>query len=499
MNKIKLKHLIFLILFTFTILSLLGLFLWFGRDFSSSDVYAVAHNNRSVNAYFMAIITSMSLIITLTSNLYSPRLVQLFVKHRLTIFGVSYIVITNFVLTLTHLISSDHILYRYLLFSAFSLTIIAMLGMIPFLYLISRFVKPSYFLPLMGENLNSSLKNLHKKELSLAKLKEYSHQYFSTIDVINNMASTAIQRKDRIVLYLVLKELFISLREMIKLQKEEQADKAWRNHAFAFTQGISEEGKFYLKKHKTWPEAYILSKIIENTNYLTKYDNEIVPFVCREITQANELANDIQNNDLIEILLMNLNALFKESLEDYNQAKFSIVTYYYRLNIEILINNLEMSDRAIDHFIFYGKNALKKNEEDAAKSFLFDLSRVTNYMAFEGDDRSKFFYKRYLRPLWSFYINSGGRYSSLAKQSIVKTYWTLFAQNYETLTQFIRNDFLQSNSEHANILENLLIYNRPLAREYTDTLICTEYLSGMARTLAKEFLVKYSDSELFIE
>jgi hypothetical protein len=483
------------LILSFTILFIVGLFgllIWYKNDYTIQGIESLAATNRSVNAYFMAIITSMALIITLTSNLYSPRLVKVFVVHPLTICGVGYILITNLIITICHILAPNHELYNIILFLAYTLTILAMLGMIPFLYLISKFVRPQYFIPLMGHYAINELKVIHQHDLAEYKRKKECEYFFENIDVINNMASTAIQRKDRVVLNLVLTELFQILKTLISFQENEKYCQKWRKKYYHFNPGLSEEGKYYLKKHKTWPEAYILSKVLESTNVLAKSDNEVVPLVCRELTKTNDIANTLNNNHLVELHLMILNSILKGSLEDYNQSKFSITTYYYRLNIELIIGNEEICQMALKHFLYYGELALNMNELEASKSYLFDLGRVINYLAFESEDLAIKFYDEKLKHNWNLFIEEDERYKKLVMQSIVKTFWILYSQNHFLLTRKIQRDYLASNKEHAKILEDLLAFSNPLNRDYNDTFVCTEYMSGMARRLASDFLKELS-------
>lgn len=478
-----------LIIFGMTIaIGLLGLVLWVDSDFTISEIASLSSTNRTANTYFGALITAMALIITLTSNLYSPRLAKVFVTHPLTILGIGYILLTNFFITVSHLITQEHPWFRVISFTSFTLTIIAMLGVIPFLFLISRFVKPSYFIPLMGEYAKENLDTIHRKKTNSKKLKSNTEEFFTYIDVINNMASTAIQRKDRTVLSLVSIELFELLKVLIANRAQDNKSQTWRSKNHVFTHGLSEEGKYYLKKYKTWPETYILSKILENVNLLEKTDNEIVPMICREITNCSDLAINNDDEKIVRLLLTILNSMLRGALEDKNEYKFSSVMYYYRMNIELLIGNEKLCNKAIEYFLHYGSKTIEKEENFAAKNFLFDLGRIINYISFEEEKRSVYLYKKYFRKTWQLFVEEGGDYREFALKSIIKTFWNLYSQNYHILTSLIRRDFLKSNYEHAMILKRMLRYQDPLDIEYHDTLVCVEYLSGMAQTLSKDFL-----------
>jgi hypothetical protein len=480
--------LLFLAIVLSIAIGLLGLILWADNDLTITGITSLAATNRSVNAYFGALITAMALIITLTSNLYSPRLARVFVSHPLTILGVGYILLTNFFIIVSHLISSQHPWFQPISFISFTLTIIAMLGIIPFLYGISRFVKPSYFIPLIGIYAQENLEDLHRSDLSRMRKVKKAQNFFSLIDVINNMASTALQRKDRLVLSIVVIELFKLLKTIITYRSNLEKDQSWRRRNQFFSQGMSEEGKFYLKKDKIWPEAYILSKVLENVNILTQSDNEIVPLICREMTNSNDLAINNGDKKIIKLHLMIFNAILREALDSRNEHKFSSVIYYYRMNIELLIGNYEMCEEAISNFIHYGTCARDLDEPLAVKSFLFDMSRIINYLSFESEDLSIKLYETKLKKTWKEFLNMEGNYAKYTRMSIIKTFWNLYSQNYHMLTSKIRSDFLRDSFEHATILKEMLQNHDPLEKEYSDFLVCPEYLSGMALSLASDFL-----------
>ena len=490
MLKIKRSStkLLFLAIVLSVAIGLLGLVLWVDNDFSISGISSLAATNRSVNAYFGALITAMALIITLTSNLYSPRLARVFVTHPLTILGVGYILLTNFFIIISHLISVTHPWFQIVSFISFSLTIVAMLGIIPFLYAISRFVKPSYFIPLIGVYATENINELHRTGISKVKIEKESKNFFSLIDVITNMATTALQRKDRLVMSIVTVELFKLLKVLISYRNDISKDQKWRRRSQSFTQGMSEEGKYYLKRDKIWPEAYILSKVLENTNILTRSDNELVPLICRELTNSHDLAINHSDKKIVKLHLMILNSILREALDRRNEHKFSSVIYYYRMNIELLIGHYDLCEQAISHFIFYGTCAKNLDEPLAVKSFLFDLSRILNYLSFESEKLSLKLYEKEVKRTWMQFIKLGGNYKKYTTMSIIKTFWNLYSQNYHQLTSLLRRDFLNDSFEHAVILKEMLQNEDPLEKEYSDFLVCPEYLSGMALSLASDFL-----------
>ncbi|EQC44230.1 hypothetical protein [Bacteriovorax sp. Seq25_V] len=470
----------------FVLIGVLGLVIWTGDNFTIKEMSSLAATNRSINSYFGAIITVMALIVTLTSNLYSPHLARLFVSHPLAIGSICFMLITNYFITISHLISSDHRWFQLISFISFTLTIVATFSIIPVLYLISKFIRPSFFIPLTGQY---ALKELNKLSIEkyTDKYVKRTKNFFSYIDVISNMASTAIQRKDKSVIRLVINEQFNLLRELIE-EKSKINERSWRNKNFHFSNGLSEEGKYHLKKEKMWPEAYIISKVLEQTKTLGKNESDLLPLICREMTTTNDMCINLHEKKISRLIISTLNSMLKDALESKSPTKFNYISYYYRMNIELLIEEEDLCRQAIHSFLHYGLLARESGNHRFAKSFLYDLGRIIHYLSFDDEKMSLELYESDIKETWKAFLNSNERIRLHTLKSIVKTFWILYSQNYYYLTAKIKNDFLSNNLEHAIILKNLLRNDDPLDKEFNDTLVSVETLSGMPKSLAKDFL-----------
>jgi len=367
------------------------------------------------------------------------------------------------------------------------MSIIAMLGIIPFLFLISRFVKPTYFVPLLGKYSLTSITTFHSAKDHIKLQSREVYRLFEIVDVVNNMASTAIKRRDRGTLKVVLDELFNVLHHLFEFQNNKDIDQSWHFNCEYFSAGLSDEGQYILKKHKTWPEAYILFKILENSLAMGDRDNEMIPYICRKLTNSIDQSNDVKNSELIELHLMTLNSILNHSIETLSESKFTSILYYYRLNIETLIDNEKLRVYAIDNFIHYGNKALSEHLHAGAKEYLYELGRVIHYLSFEEEKLSLEVYNDKIKDVWLAFSSDPDHKSDCLK-AIVKTYWTLYSQNYNKITDLIKKDFLQNDIEHAKIIKVMISIQNPLNKEFNDTLVSPELITGMAFSMAKEFL-----------
>ncbi len=482
------KVVILLLAFTLA-LSFLGVALYHDKGLIIDNIQALSTTNRSINTYFAAMVTAMVLIITLTSNLYSPYLVKLYVTHPITIVGATFMLITNFLIVISNLVSKDHPWFQTLALISFFLTITVMLGLIPFLYLISRFVRPSFFVPLMAKKIKKDLTNLSSPNRE--NIKEKVFECFYQIDIFINMISTGQQRRDKNLMTLVFNELFLILGLLIRQRNEKEC--IWRVKYSLFIPGTSEEGKFYLKKDKIWPEAYILTKLLDELEQVQNNDNEMFAFFCRKITQSNEESIALNDYQMTKFHLMILNTILNKSIERGTQKRSSLVFYYYRVNIELLSNKYTLCDESISDFMYYGHKAKEHNQHYATIFFLFDLSRIIHYISFESEEYAYNFYRKYIKSTWSAFLNQDKTLKKVTLQSIVKTFWNLYSQNYSDLTSDISRSFLSDNIEHAKILKEMIGQKSAFNREYSEHFINPEYLTGMAYSLAKDFLSDFDE------
>lgn len=485
------KSIIYTFLLLFFLVGIIGLYYYFHTYTPAFELNAISAANRTINSYFSALITVMALIITLTSNLYSPHLARMFVTHPLTLVSIFYVLLTNLLITVSYLIPVETPLYNVFIFSAYTLTNFATLGIIPTLYAISSFIRPSYFIVKIGSYACDHIETLNKKRNNKHYQKNIK-ALFSYIDILANMSSTAIQRKDKSVLKLVIQEQFNILNTLIEHNTSSNID--WRKDNFIFTSGISEEGKYHLKSNYSWPEAYLLAKILEESKSLNNTENELQSMLCRQLTNSVDKCI-YKSNDITTRLILSIeNAMIKDSIESKNSYKFSSLSYYYRINIELLIQNDKILNEVIESFIHYGEKCINLSSHRFAKSFIFDLGRILHYLSFENEEMAIKYFEKKFKPIYQKFLNSNNiAIKEMCQVSIAKTFWILYSQNYLYLTVLIKNNFLSDNKEHAKVLMTLFSAQNAIDKEYNDTFINVEYLSGMARALAKDFLTDFSE------
>jgi hypothetical protein len=492
MKKIELtltSKLILVTVFMATIITTIMLYFYSSFNIDTLPENGLASSSRLLNGFFAALLTSMALIVTLTANLYSPRLVKVFVRHPLTVTGISFILLSDMMMVLTHLTSLDHPLHEPLVLLSFYTCLLAICGMIPYLYYVSQFIRPAFFIPLLKSGI---VKGIKKAQHDNGKQTDIT-QFFDSIDVIANIASTGMRRDDKKLITLVLDTLNDLLHQVIEFQLEHPKTK-WRRKSVVYPPGMSEEGKYFLKKTKNWPEAYLLTKILHILNNLDKHQNNIIPLACSNLLKTLDMCNDKDRNDLIELQLMVYNSLLQHSIDAKNISRVNSIFYYYRLSIELLMGNKIMREYSIGSYIHYGKQVLALEYNSTRKCLLYDIGRIINFISFESEELATSFYNKHAKELWELSLMTQGKACKIARSSLVKTYWGLKSQNCHKLADMINEEFLENEPWHPETIDYLLSNNNPLNREFNYRLMRPDFISGMAKKLAQDFLTEKTEA-----
>jgi len=168
------------------------LFFWFiflGDDLSPTALHIP---NRIVNSIMAAVFMSMTLILTLASNLYTPRLVPIFIGHPAIKYPILFTIFTGIYIVVVGVVAETHPWYKEGIFVGYLLTCVLVGALPPFLSYVTFFIRPKFFMPLIYQNIK-------KDHIALCdgnyKRSIYVNM-FDNISVISNISLTATIRDD---------------------------------------------------------------------------------------------------------------------------------------------------------------------------------------------------------------------------------------------------------------------------------------------------------------
>jgi len=365
-----------------TIAAFFGAISFFGE--TSTMYYNIINVfSRMFNAFFGALVTSIALIVTLTSNLYTPRLVKIFSSSKLVVFSVFVLLFGNLMILLGSTVANNLMYAKFIAIPMVFIAGLIVASVIPCLFLILQFIRPSFFLPILEKQLLMDLSIVRKNEYSENKVRKI----FGAYDVITNVGFTAGKRHDYRLTCRTLRISHDIVMDVISFREFEK-DYSWRQKQPVFSRGISEEGKIFLEYSGDWIEAYFLSKtlnlVLENPSL------EVVSMFSKNLINSLDLCVEKGYQQLAEYHVMIFNSLWSLAINKKESSLIDEISYHYRLVNEITLSNKDLFDFSFDSYIHYFKQA----DDGTDKSLILqDILFMLIYTSKEDESKALSLFK----------------------------------------------------------------------------------------------------------
>lgn len=434
--------------------------------------------NRTLNQMMAVAMVSISLIIPLTSNLYTPKLVRLYVTHPLVAGGLVILFSSHLLTMAIQVLPPGHPAQPWAVKGFLVLYVGILLGALPFMYGVSQFLRPSFFMPMLTKRGVRALQALarHGREERASK------ELFDSIDVVTNIALTGMARGDRQLVLLALASLHTLLLEILG-----QGGTEWREGQPCFVPGMATEGQTYLTRERVWPEAYVLAQTLKVMEVATKRQHEILSEVGQQLVETATLASAMRRDAVVELHVMTFNALLREAVEEEDLRRFQNLCYYYRLLIEGFREDPERMHDTARHLLHYGRLAARRGLNFALETILYDFGELVLSLGLVDEERAVELVQAWAGPLWQESIEPGSPTAKVGWRTLIRTYWEARAQGLEELAKAIYWRFLTDDAIHRDQLVQVLDENRELHYEFNDRLMRFAHMSDRAATLAREF------------
>jgi hypothetical protein len=445
----------------------------------------IATASRSLNAIMAVTMTSIALILPLTANLYTPRLVKLYVTHPLIVGGLSILVIGNLLLMSMHFFPSGHGFVQFAAYGSVAIYLLVLAGFLPYLFGISRFLRPSYFMPMLSRKGLRSLQLLSKGR----RIEANKDELFETVDVVTNVALTGLARGDRQLVLLALRSLHALLAGIIGC-KAGQAS-AWRDSRHWFVPGLAQEGQAYLLRERVWPEAYLLAQILKVAEVATKRQHELLSELAAQLVDTARLACERDSVPVIELHVMTFNTLLHEALAERDLRRFQNLSYHYRLLIEVFHESPGRMHDAMRHLMHYARQAAREGLQFAFETVVYDLGELVLSLGQQDEEGAVELIQAWAGPVWQEAIAQDSTMKKVGWRTILRTHWEAKARGLKEISDAIFWRFLTDEAIHREQLELLLEENRELHFEFNDRLMRFAHLSLLAEAEAQAFLEQW--------
>jgi len=437
--------------------------------------------SRMLNQFTTVVVTSIALIIPLTANLYSPRLVKLYVAHPLIVVCLSALFITHLLLLVSGFVSPGFHYYRGFLRLVSVAVVLVLAGMLPFLFGISQFLRPSFFMPMLTRKAIRSLSDV----LAQRRVETNSLDLFEITDVVANIALTGMARGDRQLVLLSIRSLNAILIEIVGSGRREPSP--WESLRPHFVPGLAREGQAYLLDELLWPEAYLLAQLLKVMEVASKRQHELMAELAAQLVESAELASVLKRDGVVELHIMAFNSLVRESIDEKDLRRFQNLSYHYRLLIEAFLDDPVHMYEAAEHLIAYGHLAQEVGMNFGLKTVVFDMGELVLSVAQRQEERAVELVQLWAGPLWQEAIESQGTMRMVGWRTLIKVYWEAKARGLERLSETLFWRYLSDETVHREHVELVLDENRELHSEFNDRLMRFAHLSPEASAMALAF------------
>ena len=437
--------------------------------------------SRTLNQLTAVMLTCIALVVPLTANLYTPRLVRLYVTHPLIVTGLSVLILSHLLILSSSFFPSGHRTSTILIYAISGVYFLVLAATLPFLFGISQFLRPAYFVPMLTRRGIQSIQRLEKGK----DPREPVRQLFETIDVVTNIALTGMHRGDRQLVLLALHALHQILTAILDSTKNR--NQAWRESTANFVPGLAIEGQTYLKRHGIWPEAYVLSQMLKVMENASRSQHEILAEVARSLAESAERAALLGLETVTELHVMAFNTLMRQAVEDQDLRRFQNLCYHYRLLIESLRDSPERMFAAAEQLLHYGNLALKRNLHFGMETVLYDLGELVLCIARKDEALAMDLVRVSAGPLWHESIAAGSLKRKVGWRTLLRVHWEARASGLDRLAELLHWSYLFDDTIHREQLQWVLDENRELHFEFNDRLMRFAHISPAAEALAEKF------------
>lgn len=481
-NKPSKKNILYLLLVFQTIIFALAFALLEIGDLKQFAVAGVNATSRMINGLFSGVLTSMALLITLAANLYTPRLVKIFIKHPLIVLGLSFTVLLNATIILGALIPENHRFHNSVTIISLGISCVALAGTIPYLYYVSQFLRPSFFMVLLEKIVKKSI----LKAQNGINVEKNVYQAFDLLDVIINIGQTASKREDRRLIILVLHSYHNILMFINNLSLSDM--NSWRNENGYFTPGTSLDARKFLEKEKSWPEAFILGRYVKLIKHLDHAQNEAIACICENLIESIKIPVKENKKTIIHMHLMVINSFMRMAIDSKDLGRFQLISYYYQLILlELAKKDLNLFYKNLKSYLIYGDLSKKSGLPMAKETIIYDLSKFALDLSLYDKALAYQCFREIISPEFIKEASQENHLGLVIHRSSVLLFWSLKSIGEIKLSSYIQETFLKDDSAHKKTLEYIYTQEDPLHFEFNDRLLRFSYMSEADKNESLKF------------
>lgn len=362
----------------------------------------LANLSRSLNVLAQLVITAVALAVPLTSTMYTPKFIEIFLRDRVNQFVLGFFIVGM----------GNAIAVHYWLRDNYAPTVeitivqiqftLAIAILIPYYFYMFRAIDPSRITVVLAERAKQYLDHLVSRGTGTRSEKDELRE---RVHHLGNIILRSLDRSDRDVALEAVGALHRVLRHYGEVK--DRLPKGFTVPESAHFKGLSEVALGFLERDGTWVERTALHQLeLAYCSALAK-----VPDVVSEIAEAVQViaveASRENDRRLLTLAIRYLNNFAREALKRKDiHAIYDTFEHYCRLAHVLLGSRPEVACEIARYFRYYGELARATGTPFVCELVGYDLSRITEWaytmgaprrqdiletmLSLEGGDKSRF-------------------------------------------------------------------------------------------------------------
>ncbi|MGK5093826.1 DUF2254 family protein [Deltaproteobacteria bacterium TL4] len=367
-------------------LGALGINLWFQPEafhrllnLDPAVVYQVVTALSRSSGQFLGIaLTCLGVALPVTANLYTPRLVQLFLTDRFNVgmLGLILLTLVHNIWThygLRHSASLDFDLYVTLVLFFLTLSLL----LIYFGHM-SQYFNPSFLIFRLEHNIDVALDQIHQGSVFQSK------QRSKILVELNNMAKMILKSIDHSDREVALEGIY-ALKRLLDhyVHLKATMPKAWMELDYSYFTGLSSEGLTEINIRKIWFELLILKYLSQAFNSCLNVHPDLASAIAEQNQYIGLNYLMCQDSEVVHLCIRSFNTYLSSTMEQNDLASMNNVWYQYGRFSEVLMNFDQTALREVIRHIRYFINQGKQKQIihkmfDSLLKFLLLLIQITH-------------------------------------------------------------------------------------------------------------------------
>ncbi len=426
--------------------------------------------SRSLGQALGIALTCLAIALPVTANLYTPRLIKLFMTDRfnLVMLGLITLAMSHNVwgyYALRHTGSMEFELYVTLVLFFLSFTL-----MISYFRHMAKYFTPSFLLVRMEQDIMKTLRRIQTT-------REYRNamriHILINLDNIGNMVLKSIYRSDREVALAgihVFRRLFDEYTDL----KSEMPD-AWMELDYSRFPGMSTEGLTEVNSRKIWFELLILRYMARAFSSSLNLMQDLVSEVAAQNQHVGLMALLKEDQEVVSLCIRSFNTYLTHAIEQRDTLSVHNVLYQYINFAEMLISFDPVLLRNVTrHIRFHTVRSARRKMANVVDTSIYELIQLAySVKAARQDD----IYDYICDTIISIDISFSPREAeALIRAKLV--FAAMLGELEDAIHLHLIHPQLESipRERLAHLYDELLIKNEKIQSEVTDRFISLSYL-----------------------